>query len=383
MADTSQSSVYYAEESTWATPASGTYNELRVTGESLSETKNTVTSEEIRSDRQTADVQQTAVSAEGDIDFEFSFATFDDLFEGALLNRFDGALNISGSDISVNGTNNNINSTSTDLSSVENGQWIKVGGFSDSTNNGYFRIDSGSTNTLSVQYTDLNDETSGNTITVDGNRLVNGTEDIYFTMEKEFGDAGDFYRYPGTYISSMDMSIEAESLVTGSFSVMAQQEEHNENQTGNSVDSANTNAIINATDNIKDVREGGSTGLCINSLDFSYDNNLRERPCVGQLTTQEFGTGTISVTGSIEAYFEDQSLYQKYLDYEDTDLSFRIEDDGGASYILTFNEMKYTDGEALAEGQNSDIFASLDFTAFRDKDSDATNNTFQIDKFTA
>lgn len=342
-----------------------------------------VTSSEIRTDRQTTDVQETAISAEGDIEFELSFSTFDEIFEGTLLNNFSSPLNISGSDISVDGTNNNIDSASTDFSSVNDGQWINVGGFSDSANNGYFRVDSGSTNTLSVQYANLNDESSGNTITIDGEELRNGTTDKFYTFEKEFGDVGDFYTYPGTYISSLSLSFEAESLLTGSISIMAEQEKHNESQTPGSITSSNTNPITNATSNVKDFRLGGSTSPVALSIDFTYDNNLRERPAIGQKATQEFGTGTIDLTGSLELYFNDDSQYQTYLDNNRTDMNFRVEDDDGNSYIFDFMEMKFEDGSVEISSQNEDIFTSVDFTAFRDDSADPTDDTFAIHRFPA
>lgn len=81
----SKTRLAYIAEATWGvTPATPAFKNLRFTGESLNAEKQTVTSNEIRPDRNVADVIQVARMASGNIDAEFSYATFDDLFESAL-----------------------------------------------------------------------------------------------------------------------------------------------------------------------------------------------------------------------------------------------------------------------------------------------------------
>lgn len=73
------------------TPTTGTSTDLRFTGESLAFAINSETSKEIRSDRQVADLIQTGAEASGDIQFELSYGTFDELFAGALGSAWQGA----------------------------------------------------------------------------------------------------------------------------------------------------------------------------------------------------------------------------------------------------------------------------------------------------
>lgn len=87
--DTSQSSLAYGVQADQATQQT-TLTELRNTGSSLQFTADSVQSQEIRADRNVADIIRTQSSTSGDISFELSYATFDDFIQGALGADFTG-----------------------------------------------------------------------------------------------------------------------------------------------------------------------------------------------------------------------------------------------------------------------------------------------------
>ena len=78
-------------------PVSGNPQLMRFTGESFKFTITTETSQEIRSDRQITDMIQTDAEAGGDLNYEFSFSTYDTLIASALANDWAG-------DVLTNGT---------------------------------------------------------------------------------------------------------------------------------------------------------------------------------------------------------------------------------------------------------------------------------------
>ena len=84
MSDSNLTSIAIAAESTFGTAPSTGYKFLRYTGESLAYNINNSQSAEIRNDRNVSDMVRTDASAAGDINFELTFATFDDLLEGVL-----------------------------------------------------------------------------------------------------------------------------------------------------------------------------------------------------------------------------------------------------------------------------------------------------------
>lgn len=75
---------YIREDTFGETPDTGNSTDLRFTGESLSFSTETETSQEIRADRQIADLIQVGAETSGDIQFELSFGSFDDFMAAAL-----------------------------------------------------------------------------------------------------------------------------------------------------------------------------------------------------------------------------------------------------------------------------------------------------------
>lgn len=85
MADGSRHGLRYIEESTYGTtPATPAFNTLRHTSCTLALSKNSSQSAEIRDDRQISDLRHGAKQVGGDIGFELSATTFDDLIEAVM-----------------------------------------------------------------------------------------------------------------------------------------------------------------------------------------------------------------------------------------------------------------------------------------------------------
>ena len=86
-ADSNRASLRYLLEdaNAWGvTPADGAPREMRITGSQLAPQKETVTSEELRSDRMVSNIVEVGASAEGDINFEFSAGATDDFLAAFL-----------------------------------------------------------------------------------------------------------------------------------------------------------------------------------------------------------------------------------------------------------------------------------------------------------
>ena len=85
MSDTNRVRLAFAKESTYgAQVVAGNLQRLRLTGESLKQDSTIVNSEEIRDDRQTANIVRTSIGASGAVNLELSHDTYDDLFAAAL-----------------------------------------------------------------------------------------------------------------------------------------------------------------------------------------------------------------------------------------------------------------------------------------------------------
>lgn len=85
IAETSQTRLAIVKEASYGvTPATPVFTNLRYTGDSLKHNRGNVTSNEIRQDRNVADLIQVSGGAEGAINIELSYGAFDALIEAAL-----------------------------------------------------------------------------------------------------------------------------------------------------------------------------------------------------------------------------------------------------------------------------------------------------------
>lgn len=84
-ANSSETRISYIAESSFATtPATPSFQNLRVTGGGIRPTKNAAASNELRADRNTADYVMLGLGVTGSLPFELSYGTFDDFLAAAL-----------------------------------------------------------------------------------------------------------------------------------------------------------------------------------------------------------------------------------------------------------------------------------------------------------
>ena len=99
MSDSNLASIAIAAESTFGTAPTTGFKTFRYTGESLNYNISNTQSAQIRADRNVNELVRTDASASGDLNFELSYGTLDDLLEGLLCSTWD-----SGSGVIKNGT---------------------------------------------------------------------------------------------------------------------------------------------------------------------------------------------------------------------------------------------------------------------------------------
>lgn len=288
MSDTNLVSVAIAAESTFGTAPTTGYKFLRYTGESLTFNINNTQSSEIRNDRNVSDMVRTDASCSGDLNFELTFGTFDDLLEGVMCGAY-------------------------------------------------------STNVLK-----------------------NGTTPKTFTIEKNFGSGvtKPFHVFKGMQPSSMNLSLSAGDIVTGSFSFLGKEAATANSKTASgAITAANGNAVMNAVNNVASLKEGGSTlGDKVMSLDLTVENNLRTRNAIGTLGATSIGLGQFVVTGSMSVYFASAQIFDKYLAGTDSSIEFQL-NDGTNSYTFLLPKVEYTASSVTAGSTNADVMADVEFQA--------------------
>lgn len=360
-ADTSQVVVRYMPEVTWGTIPSTALKELRLTGESLKLDKQLTQSEEIRSDRQITDVITTKVEPMGGTNHELSYAALDDFIEAALYGTWT-VTNYSSTSISV--SSNVITLPGGHGQTFYVGQKIKMAGWSTSANNGVFTITAVATNTLTT--TGLTDDAGGESVTITSRVLRNSTTRKSFVIEKEFNDITKFLVYTGMVISSMSMSIQAQNKITASFNFLGETSQTGTSTVGTGAPTAaSTNDIMNAGDHVGSMLENGSAIAMVKGLTIDLNNNLRGKPAVGVVGNAEIGSGRCAITGDVSMYFENFTIYDKYINSTSSSMRITLSDSNG-SYDIYFPKIKYTKGEIVAGGPDQDVMVDAGYQALRD-----------------
>ena len=147
-ADANRAQIRYIEESTFGvTPASGTTREVRLTSSSLTANKETVVSDELRADRMVSDIVEVSASSGGDINFEWSSGPQDEFLAAFLLSQWERPMTMDfweGIIVSVATTSTVVVSGVDITGYLTDGRFLKLDGWSDPANNGYFTISSSS-----------------------------------------------------------------------------------------------------------------------------------------------------------------------------------------------------------------------------------------------
>jgi hypothetical protein len=391
-ADTSRFQLYFLAETNWGVTPAAALTELRVTGESLNLQETSVTSDEIRSDRQITDLVRTGFEPNGDVNSELSYGTFDQFFEGAFFGQFatvySNTLTVTvaddagtgGSVISDDGLGGVLGA------GIAAGAFIRVAGLTTNAGeNGFYRVESitdGDTIVVTPRITAVAGE-AGVTIDNDGH-LANGTTAHSFTLEKNFADVGQFFSFTGMMVSVANLDFSSESILTGSFTFMGR----NGARAGATVGTgpavaAPTTRVVNAVTNFGQLRENGvgigtEATYFVQSVSATIDNGLRGQKAIGDAGNVGVGIGRATVTGSMTVYFNDGALYDRFVNETETQLSWVITDAAGNSYAFSMPRVKLSNAQVVAGGPDQDVLATFDFQALRDE---VFGVTISMDRF--
>lgn len=301
LASSNDVTLRYIEEVTpGTTPGTPALTEIRFTGEGLNYNITNVTSQEIRNDRMVSDLVQVSGDASGDINFELSDGSFDDLMEGALASR-----------------------------------WV-------------------------------------------ADVIINGTEQITYTIQKEIGGIAtpQFFMFTGVQIGGMSLSFDTGAILTGSFSTIGLGSTVSATQeTGATFPAVSSSDVMNAVSNIIDIEiDDVATTAQFQSMSMDLSNNLRPQDAIGSLPHVDIALGQLEITGNMNIYFEDSSMYDLFLAGTAFKFSFTVQDAAANKYIFTFPKVEFETGEIVAGGLDQDVLLSTTWRSVRDPATDSMIN---------
>jgi len=379
-ASSNRTALRFIKESTFGvTPATPVFQALRFTGESLNYNLSNITSNEIRDDRQRSALVQVQSDAAGDLNIEMSYNSYDEFLQAAFASAWGTATDIVDSlTISAVAADNSLNSSGTEFANLVVGQWIKL---TSTTNNGYGRVATQTSAKITLTGITLADESAGTAVSVSGTMMRNGTTLLSYTIQKALQDSTvpTYMNFTGARCGGLDLSYATGQIVTGAFKFMALGANVSETQiTGATVVPATTTEVMNAVGNISAIYLNDSQSTAFfNTLSLSINNNLRSQDAIGSLPHVGIALGSLDVTGDINLYFEDKTMYDLYLNASAFSLAFVMEDASGNAYVFTLPYVKFESGEVVAGGLDTDVMMQAGWRAILDP---TTLCTAQVDK---
>jgi len=261
-----------------------------------------------------------------------------------------------------------INAGSSLLAACVSGQFIRVAGASATANNGDYRITALASMGAGRHNISLADASSGAAAsftsdvfvaatTLKGKNIRNGTTSRSYTVEKAFADVSTFHVYKGMRVTSLGLNFQSQAILTGSMGFTGKSQIASTTATASAVTAASTNEVMNASGNVARIWEGSQvvTGVVFQNVTLDLNNNPREQTRVGSDALAGVATGRCEITGGLSAYFEDNTLINKFIAGTASSFRFQVTDADGNSYIFTIPRTKYTDFTITATGPNNDV----------------------------
>lgn len=361
MAEGSRRRLIYVAESTWGeTPVTPACKVLRGNGgNGIRLGRDTLQSQEMRSDRQVADVRMGNKKPSLDVPFEFSFGSFDDFLAAALFGTWTTAYTLTNQTVTV--------VAGTKVFSRAAGSWItdgvKIGdkitttGFEDAGNNGTFLVSNVTALEITCATASGLVNVSGDTgvgVTTSRQVLKQGVTPKFFTIEEGFTDIGKYQVMTGAMVNALSLTVANNAMVTGSFGLIAKAASA---FSGTSIDSTpdaapTTSPFDSYTGYLK---EGGSVIAIVTGLSLNLANGLEPLFALFNPDTYRIGVGRANLTGSVSAYFEDEVMANKFVNETESSLEFELEDLAGNVYRFTVPRIKYTGSDKSMTENNVSI----------------------------
>ncbi len=372
---TNRTAVRFVGESIFkTTPATPEFQALRYTGESVAYNRRNITSNEIRDDRMTSDLITVGADVSGDLNYELSYSSFDELIAAALCSNWSG-----------NAIKNGIVAKSftfqkhfQDLAVpiFQNFVGCRIGGMTLEFQTA--QILTGKFSVMGCQATNSTSQIAGATFVQpgEGNEPMNAVSNLS-GISKNSGqitaiaitNAGTGYTTAPTvsFTGGGGSGATATAVTDGDTITDVIITDPGEGYTsaptvaftGGGGASAAATATI-----------GGLLPAKIRSMSMELTNNLRGQEAIGTLGYIGIALGRLEITGNIELYFENDSEYQTFLDNDDFRFSFMLQDHAGNSYEMIFPRVKYEEGTILSGGLDQDLMVNGKWRALADQDED-------------
>lgn len=385
----------YASEAAWATLPAVQFQAFRVMNETLAGKKKRDRPSELGF-HEASDAVTTEESADGSITGGLSYGNFDAFFESGVNNDWQAAQVISAitTDMTITtGTNVLTSTLGTKFTNVRLGSWIRMLGWVNANNNGFFRVIAKASN----QNITLSPPLGGGAFTTEtsaaGNaqirasNIVNSNLFKSVYLQKKLATS-QFLRYAGADITGFQVTGGMGQFLQASFNVIAQSE-------AKSTTDASTGAVLAAPTGRVNDPVTNFTGVCWNNalIDApveSFTINISSEGAaaqygMGSASAAGIIPGKLVAAGSLRMYFKNFTYYDAFKNETQGSLSVISKDSSGRAYAFTYYKANLMNPQIVAQGPNQSLMASFDIEGNPHDGLDNTTQagTFSIDRLAA
>lgn len=365
-ANSSQAALSYVKELTFGTtPGSPSMLKLRITGFGLDLNKSSLVSQERRTDGQIPFVRHGIRRMAGSADSEISYVALKDWIRAAL--RY---LTTAGHAVSTAGVATSWVAASKTAHRTS-GSWVTDGVVA----NSYLRITDSTSNNgrklvASVTASDITfaatetivDEAASANAKINGDHAENGTTDASFSVEAQFNDITQFQVFTGVKVAGFAISLQPDAIPTLKLDLMGK----DASVSGSSLGAATDVDVTQPCDTYSgSIKEGGAAIAIVTAAEINGKWNRADTPVLGSASIQSIEAGRFNVDGKITAYFQDATLYNKFLNETQSSLEFTLQDPAGNNLAIRIPACKFMGGTKPVSG-DSLIMLDMPFTGFLD-----------------
>jgi hypothetical protein len=270
----------------------------------------------------------------------------------------------------------------TTLPGLAAGRWIKLGdgdnaghSFATAACNGFCRISAVAAHKLSFDVVPAGwaaDTGTGITLRAFmGDALINGTTLRTSTIERQYLDHSpvDYEYFTGQALNVFALDAKQAAIATYTKTYLGKAASITATRATGATDiAAPTYGVLNTSSNVGRIGFNGATITGPNfvmAASININNNLRAQKAIGTLGAVGVGNGEFTVTGQLQTYFGDATVYNQVLNNTLTSYDLRLgrADGNRESLLIDFPSIKLSSGAPAVSGKNQDVMIQANFQA--------------------
>src|SRR5574340_404331 len=355
----------YGNEVTWGTKPAVSFKQVRVQSEGFTVSKSRTRPSEINTLGHVSQAVTQKMEAKGDIKFALSTAAPFELLAASIGGAADTAIDFA-SKITVAATASGFTDSGNGFitGNIHAGDWIRVSGFtggSASSINGYYQVLTVLAGEITTFPVPGATKVAGDSVSITGQKVLNGSVFQSFFFQKQLA-TNMFLQYPGTVPTGGSISASVGNFFSGDMQFLAKSQDKatTDGSTGAQT-AAGTGVVMDTISGFGTIYRGAAAlAGVVTKVDLKWQmNNARMQYGLGSSSAQGYGKGLLEVSGSLEVYFKDFTLYDEFIAESGAMIAFRAVDGTGAGYVFSVANATIMNPNIVAGGPSQDVMATF------------------------